>query len=811
MRGLSFRNNGLIFIINLFFQDQLNCISEIKLMTGNDVAGKGLVFLASPGTRNKREHIFNKLVSLCPENDFSSILYICPNSFVIREVETGFHSFLKRPAYIPFQTMTLRHLGEKIYAENFNKRPITEKMRPLILCNILGDNNTGHARLLSDLFKKLRHYIPGEDLTLIKDKIISQIFEDKAAKRAADAIDTLISYENELKERGLVDPEDIQKDSITYIKEQKHNRPLPQGGMEGFETLIVDGFFDPTPLELEMIMSLIEKAGNVLLLLEKESGILKSLKSVKKEFSIKKLHCKTPRKSTGYYPYNSIEEEVDSIAKTAKGLIMDGTDPREIVVTFPNLKKYFPILKRVFNKHGIPLGIEEYDLSSARPLTALEGILTCMEEDYPAYDFLSLLTSPYFPGIPPIVKEWAVTCSYRAGIIKGKGSWLSIKKTLLSSSAKEDELKLDSFQKGVDEVIAIIEGLKKKKTICSFLDTLEDALNKLGYFDSLRKLPDTGYGNSITETIKAQFSQLRIFNELYNTRLPLSAGEAGKFGSPGPRGDAVEETVFYLRHFLNDLKGFTKRRNGVRAIPFELAAGVESEALFFGGAIEDDLPSRPMIDPVLPEKVKKSIGLPFLEYYISRQKRYFTRILNVSRREPYCSCPSADGDNLLLPSPFLEWDSAKTSASPDIFTHEDLLTMDGSYRNIHTATGMLWDGNTIRGRDTWRELYKKTASITKGYMSVTNIDSYRRCPQRFFIEKVLDINPEEPPRFEVEARLWGSLVHKVMEHLFMDGDIEAEGIDERLFEGLRHAVRKYPLCEIFLHLPLPRIRQGGIS
>ena len=187
---------------------------------------KTILFVAPPGARNKKELIFKEIISLCPGNDFSSILYICPNSFVIREVETGFHSFLKRPAYIPFQTMTLRHLGEKIYSENLDKRPITEKMRPLILSHILGEKNTGHTRLLSDLFKKLKHYIPGEDLTLIKDKIISQIFEDKAAKRAADAIDTLIAYEKELKERGLVDPEDILKDSITYIKEQKNNLPV---------------------------------------------------------------------------------------------------------------------------------------------------------------------------------------------------------------------------------------------------------------------------------------------------------------------------------------------------------------------------------------------------------------------------------------------------------------------------------------------------------------------------------------------------------------------------------------------------------
>jgi len=160
-------------------------------------------------------------------------------------------------------------------------------------------------------------------------------------------------------------------------------------------------------------------------------------------------------------------------------------------------------------------------------------------------------------------------------------------------------------------------------------------------------------------------------------------------------------------------------------------------------------------------------------------------MLHSCRREPYISCPSAEGDNLLLPSPFLDWDSVIPSAAPNIFSEEEIQIMEGM-RGGHREISGSSSANKIGAGEYFR-----------GYISVTDIDSYRRCPRRFYIEKVLKITAEEPPKFEVEARMWGSLAHKTMEHLFKDGGVDIENMDKRLFEGLALALKRFPVGDFW--------------
>jgi len=732
---------------------------------------KGIIFIAPLGARDKKTVLFNEIVSLYPENDYSSVLYLTPNVFVLREAERQFFfhvkRFNKRPTYISFQAFTIRHLAEYLHQLYGREDVLSDRLRPLILCEILKEKNIGHSRLLSDLFKKIKHYVLNKSPAQLKEEIREQIFEERAAQRAVNAIEILERYEVELNKKGLIDSEGMLKNSITLIR--KHLFPA---------TVVIDGFFDPTPLELEIIKALIDRAERAFILVEEDTELFNYFQSHPEGMVKKRLRATIHRDNAGYYPYPSLEEEVEGIARMIKNLILQGIRPWEIIVSFPALSKYLPMLRRVFQKHDIPLSIEEYELSSTKPLIALEEMITSIQDDYPKNDFLSFLTSPHFPAIPDILKEWAVTYSYKAGIVKGKDSWLSIREILFNSLAEElsetDKERIGKFQREIRQVINLLEDIKNKRDLGSFIDAFEAALDKLGFLDSLADEEE------IIGKITNRFSELRHFASLYDLSL-----------------SDVETSGLYLKHLLKDIKGMDEKKEGVRVIPYELAAGLEAKALFFGGMIEGEFPYRPEIDPILPERVKKSLGMPHLEYYLHRQRQYFRRLLHISLHEPYFSCPTADGDKVFLPSPFLDWGKIIKPPVLNLLTEEEILIREGAIKSIEGMPRIFWDEKIFHDKEVRHILSQRIGTIPRDYIRVTDIDFYRRCPLRFYIEKVLGIEIEKPPRFEVEGRLWGSLAHKTMEYVFKDRGVKLEDMDKRLFQGLEISLRQFPIGDFW--------------
>ena len=727
------------------------------------------ILIAPPGTRNRKDAVFARILDLCPGNDYSSVLYLGPDAPFLANAKRLFYNYLAksadRKAYIPFRAVTIKQLSYDLYETYGPEEIISDEIRTLLLLQLLEDNSLGYARLLSGLLNKIRHHILDRDLKQVKAEIAGLIFEDKARDRALSALDTLQAYEDLLVKNKFIDSEKILQASIPFM--EQYLSP---------DVIVIDGFHDPTPLEKTMIGTLVSKSKNVLVLAEDKdpfAGILKNGKT----FSVTTLRPSSKRTGTGYFAYSSIEDEVEGIAKNIKKLLLEGTMPWEITLSFPNLSKYLSMVKRVFNRYGIPVSIGEYTLSGTKPIIAINEIISCIEDDYPRTAFLSVLTSPLFPAISGNIKEQAVSISYRAGIIKGKESWLSINKTLLNETfnlSDEDKEQIEEFQKGVNKVVELIEEIKKSKDLSSYAKTFLSALEMLGYFEAPGS--DTSdNAEGIAGKIYHQFSELNHFalaNELSDDKV-----------HPG----------MYLRFVLENLSSSDTNPDGIRVVSYDQASSLETKELFFGGMVEGEFPSKPAIDPIMPEKVKHALGMPYLEYYLKRQRQYFSRLLNISEKPPYFSCPSAEGDKIFLPSPFLNWDQAIRPNELDIFSEEEVLVREGEIRGTEKTAKVLWDSDLDLNRKSLNLINEKL----RGYLNVTDIDSYRKCPMRFYIERVLKLETDEPPQFEVEARLWGSLAHKVMEQLFKEGDIEIDDIDSRLFQCLEASLKQFPIDEFW--------------
>jgi ATP-dependent helicase/DNAse subunit B len=734
---------------------------------------KGTVFITPLGARGRRASIFERIVACSPDRDYSSVLYITPSAFSLREAGRKFLSYLKREhrinVYVPFRSAELKSMCSRLFHQHENERIIPDSVSPLILCEVLGEKNIGYARLLSDLLGKIRHFIPFQGLSFIKENIISLIFEEKTRAHAEHAIEILERYEKGLQNKMVIDYESALIRSISLIKENI-----------GTEVLVLDGFYDPTPLECELIKVFIENSGTVFILADETAEFLQFLVSLEKSFETVKLKSSIGRKNAGYYAYPSMEDEVEGIAKRIKGQILEGVASSEIVISSPALAKYIPMLRRVFKKFGIPVDITGYDLSSTGVFIALEEMIAAIEGDYPRNEFLSFLSSSYFPNIPDMVRDLAVSFSYKAGIVKGRQSWLSISKILTGSIDEEmfpGRKKIcDDFQRRIKRLISNLEALRIQEDFISFIEKLEETLTALGFYEAINSMSGPS-GEELAESLDKLFSDLMMFAGYYGT------GEV-----------SIEKSGLYLRHLIGGLKGNLKNSEGVRIVPFELAAGLEPKALFCCGMIEGELPSRPPVDPVLPENVKKILGLPFLEYYLQRQERYFKRILHSSHDEPCFSYPAAEGDTIFLPSPFLDWNMSLLPPVMNISAEDEVLVREGAIKG-NNFPDALWNGQLVFDAEVKKYILRQYGPAS--FCRVTEIEAYRQCPLRFYIEKFLNLERDEAPKYEVEARLWGTLAHKTMEYLLEGADMKLEIFDTRLIHALDKALKELSLGDFW--------------
>jgi ATP-dependent helicase/DNAse subunit B len=752
---------------------------------------------AAHGARGRRQSLFERIIRLQPAKDFSSIIFLVPNSFTASLIKREFYHHIRASlncrAFIPFETITIHQLALEINRRFVKKHTISDRAVTLILDSLIRDGSLGLAVHLADLNKKLWHFLPDRNVEDVMKEACEMIFDEKTASRVEQAFRRIQECRSIMNQEGAADPAETIYNAVPYIGQHLKDR-----------ILIIDGFIDPTPLEKEFIAAAISSSSRTIAAASERTPLLPFLNSRFPEATKERLTGSPRTQEPAYYEYPSPEDEVDGLAALVKRALLDGCRPWEITVTFPGFSYYLPMAMRVFKREGIPVNVPAQPLTLNPRAVLIEDILSCLEEDYPRISMLSVLTSPLFPAMPELLRDRAVSLSYRGGIIKGRESWLSIKETLLNlSHEKPDETSVKLYSEFASSLKAVINDMEKiraKASADGFAEALEEWLQEMGFFDSASLDADP----AAEETAKLIRNSL---NELALT--------AGILKSSNPEGHQRSPAA-YLRFMLSDASVKSEDPDGINIIPYELAAIAEPRIIFTGGMTEEAFPSRPKIDPLLPEKVKKALGLPDLEYYLERQMRYFDRLLNEPELEPVFSCPAAEGDKIFLPSPCLDWNRAMRPPEPPVKTNRK-----GGWPAAEDE--ILWKAVTFTDKKAAYAFSKRLNEIIRKGISVTDIDYFRKCPLRFYVEKMLGVEAEQPPRFEVQSRLWGSIAHRTMELLYKDGDLPVEAIGDRIMQCLQNSLQDFPIwpfwrkvaIDIFLNLINPlkaqelQIRQMG--
>jgi ATP-dependent helicase/DNAse subunit B len=564
---------------------------------------------------------------------------------------------------------------------------------------------------------------------------------EEGSKRAMDAIEIFRKYQEVLAAQNLIDENDVMAECPAIISGHNYSPAI----------LILDGFYEVTPSEECIIKSLIERVETTLISIPYDNNFTSITNSyadfINNNFSIETaasgsetaLPLPSSKKRLSYVSYPGIDEEVEGIARHIKNLFISGRcrSLDKIIVAFPKLHTYHDIVQRVFKRYGIPCTFStSKPLGKTEPYLALTALLESIADDYPRLPFSRFLTSPHFKKMPAIFREWIPQILLYSGIIKGKNSWIGLSKTLSnvkSPALREILPETEKEFKWVFKKLKPLEALKDRGTFKQISEALHKLLSGLDF----SRPEDADAKEQASEPLK-DLKELSLIDNLILT----DAGDKG----------GLREFIDSLRYILNTSEKEAEGE-GVQVSGFFELRCTEPEYLYLGGLKDGDLPSMPEIDLLLPDNVKTKLGLVNMKRYLHLQQFIFRRLTD-SSKNLHLSYPAMEADRLFLPSPFLPWKAETIEKTPGIMcTEEELLRHPEIPLSSHI-----------------KEIGVKSRLIKKQFgensnIRVTDIDTYRTCHRKFFIEKILKLEPSETKEYEIEAMLLGTIIHEIMAEL----------------------------------------------
>jgi len=694
------------------------------------------------------ETLFQLTVDRVKGPDYSKILYIAPTPRKVKDSQQKFH-WLVRSDYIPPEMLTIKQLSKRLYSLYGDKNVITHPLIPIIISQLSG-RGIGFACLITDFINEAKQYHPDKDIdtirNLLKDIFYNLNIPEDVSRRAMESLEIFKEYQELLTRNSVLDENDIMATCPSLIQQNNYSP----------EILILDGFYELTRSEEAILKALLENVKYALISMPYEidySYITDSYNIfIRNNFKCEEVYLSSEDHDLkpSYYSYPGKEEEIEGIAKHIKTSFLSGKmrDLERVVVTFPKLYEYSDVVSRIFRRYGIPytLSIPE-PAGKTRPFLDVLSLLESVADEYTRLPFSRFLTSPYFKNMPLLFRKWIPMLCLRAGIIKGKDTWLNLSKTVFSlqSSVISIPSQIEKELKRVFKKLSPLESIRNNGSYSQYCKVILDLLNDFGFSDVMSDKTD------LMEQAEEIFKKLSFIDIV----IPYSS-------KPG---------LNTLRHFIDSLKiflnsTFTEKEGiGVQVMDFFESRGIEPVYLYFGGLKDGDLPSKPDIDHVLPDTVRTKFGLVNLKKYLFLQNFLFNRTI-ASTNNFHLSYPVMEGDKLFLPSPFLPWEKAAKEHIPGIFSKEEELITKGKTPLESYVKEIEFAGDNLVNKHFGETLF----------IRVTDIDAYRTCPRKFFIEKTLQLNPPEIKEYEIERMLLGIIAHEIMQNLLSKPFINADDL-----------------------------------
>ena len=486
------------------------------------------------------------------------------------------------------------------------------------------------------------------------------------------------------------------------------------------------------------------------------------------------------------------EEEIAQVAKEIKKLILrENIDPNKICVAFNLIKPYSPIIRDQFGVYGIPFNLtDRLSLSTSAPVITIINLLEIIDNNF-YYKNLFRAFSNEYSGTIGIDLNNLLKASIELKVISGLKNW----KERLNNAVEEQKLGDDSEDEykrynvnyesalnDIEKIHSFLKSFETKMIPGDFLHKLLQMINDLNLHIAVLN----GLEESIEKDVKAINTFLESTEELVNLlRLELDP-----------------EKTFPLKFYLNELKTIAsfsryniKERPGYGVLITTLneIRGLQFDYLFIAGLHDGNLPTR-----FTPEIFFSGSFVREELNHQTEERYHFYQALCSWKKGLYLAHPQNDEKKELVESNFLiEFKktfelNSKTSEDYDdtVFSKYDLLKLIGKNIEHQELLPALDDGINInlesiknavevnKGRtgETFSsspysgiltdnlsdQLKEKLNELKEKQFSVTQLESYAKCPYQYFAERVLHLTTLEEPTEELEAFELGTLLHSIL-------------------------------------------------
>ena len=526
------------------------------------------------------------------------------------------------------------------------------------------------------------------------------------------------------------------------------------------------------------------------------------------------------------------EEEIVNIAKEVKRLILEeNAEPYKICVAFNLVQNYSPVLNEVFSVYGIPLNLtDRVYLEYTAPIIAILNLLEILENDYYFKNVIRAFSSNVLAGKGIELKS-ILKSAIELKIIGGRENWIAMLKNAVDERKKyknadeQEDSEIKTFTSALESIQAIHSILKPfegKLTIGEFLEKFELMVYELNIPFHILEL-----SAEKEKEIKAVTTFLETLKEVFNL-LAVQCGDAKKF----PISFFLDQMRTSASHARFNVK--EKSDSAVLVTNLEEIRGLEFDYLFIGGLCDGDLPTR-----YQPEIFYSGTFQKQEETHLIEERYRFYQSLCAFNKRLYLSAPLNESNRELNESSFLKEFTRLFDVSllPQSYFASKVYSNEEIQKLIGTVAAKVKDELLIpelEGEEFDKDYFYKASEVQKirsagedslspytGYVdlnnsdiaapvkelieekfgvlknkqySISQLETYAKCPFKFFAERVLNIKPEEEPSEEIEAVEMGNLLHSVFYKFFTflrNNGIELNDCTEEQF-----AAAKVKLFEI---------------